>query len=63
MTKEAIANHINKICNKASCFVCAEADKYEHYEQCPYIKLKQLARKRKVLPEDIPEELIINNLK
>lgn len=56
MTKKEIADHTNRVCNKASCFVCAEADKYENYEQCPYLALKQIARTRAVVPEDIPDE-------
>lgn len=57
MTKQEIANHINRVCNRASCFICAEADRYESYEQCPYLPLKQIARNRKVLPEDVPSAL------
>lgn len=39
---------VNKNCNNASCFVCFEGDKYENYTDCPYIKLKQITRVRKV---------------
>lgn len=58
MTKQEIANHINRVCNKASCFVCEEADRYESYKQCPYLPLKQIARSRKVLPKDVSDELV-----
>lgn len=56
--KEYIASRINKICNKAACFVCDEADKYESYEQCPYLPLKQIARERPVTADDVPDELV-----
>lgn len=56
--RENIAKRINTICAKASCFVCAEADKYEDYKQCPYLALKQIARDRKITAEDISEDLI-----
>lgn len=42
--KEYIARMVNKNCRRASCFVCGEADKYENYEDCPYIGLKQITR-------------------
>lgn len=58
MTKQGIAEHINQVCNKANCLMCAEADRYESYEQCPYLALKQIARTRKVLAEDVPDELV-----
>lgn len=55
--KEYIAKRVNENCAKSSCFVCREADKYENYEDCPYLKLKLIARERKVLPEDVSDEL------
>lgn len=56
--KEYIARMVNKNCRRASCFVCGEADKYENYEDCPYIGLKQITREREVKAEDILDELV-----
>lgn len=56
--KEYIANRINKNCFSSSCFVCAEADKYDDYTQCPYLELKQIGRERKITVDDIPDSLI-----
>lgn len=56
--KEYIAKMVNKNCRNASCFVCFEGDKYENYTDCPYIKLKQITRERKIEAADISDELI-----
>ena len=53
MNYQEIAKMVNKNCKPASCFVCAEADKYEKYTDCPYLKLKQITREREVTAEDV----------
>ena len=58
MNKNQIAEAVNENCTQASCFVCAEADKYESYTQCPYLPLKQITRNREVTADDIPDNLI-----
>jgi len=58
MNKTQIAEAVNENCTQASCFVCAEADKYESYTQCPYLSLKQITRERAVTEDDIPDSLI-----
>lgn len=58
VSKEEIANYVNRNCQRASCFVCKEADKYENYTQCPYLQLKQLARERRVTTKDIADEFV-----
>ena len=35
--KEYIAQRVNKNCTRASCLLCAEADKYPRYNDCPYL--------------------------
>ena len=57
LTKQTIVNHVNRICCKSSCFLCSEADKYDTYENCPYINLKEIAMQRRITIDDIPEEL------
>ena len=56
--KSYIANYANNRCNKQSCWYCAEADKYKNLEDCPFFKLKQIARERTVTSEDITDDVI-----
>lgn len=58
MTKEYIAQRVNKNCTRSSCFVCAEADKYPSYTDCPYLPLKLIARDRPITADDVPDELV-----
>lgn len=54
-TKQEIADYVNSNCVEAACFMCAEADKYDSYTECPYLALKQIARERKVTVDDIKD--------
>lgn len=56
--KSYIANYANNRCNKQSCWYCAEADKYKNLEDCPFFKLKQIARERTVTSEDVTDDVI-----
>lgn len=55
--KNYIANYINDKCNRQSCWLCAEADKHEKIEDCPFFNLKQIARERKVTNEDVTDDI------
>ena len=57
MTKEQIANKVNRVCMKASCLMCFEADKYASYADCPVFQLKQLGRARPVTADDVTDEI------
>ncbi len=56
--KLELIKRLEKGCIPASCFVCKEGDKYENYTDCPYNKIKQIARERKLTVDDIPAELV-----
>ncbi len=56
--KDYIAERVNRNCTRASCFVCAEADKYEDYTQCPFLPLKTITRERPVTAEDVTDDMI-----
>lgn len=55
--KEYIAQRVNKNCVRASCLICAEADKYPSYTDCPYLPLKQIARERPITSADVPDDI------
>lgn len=56
--KEEIAKAVNRNCVNASCLMCREADRYGDYKKCPFLALKQIARERKVVADDVPDSLI-----
>lgn len=58
LTKSEIASFVNRNCTRASCFMCAEGEKYADYTQCPYLQLKQISRDRKITEDDIPDNLV-----
>lgn len=58
MDKEYIARRVNKNCTRSSCLMCAEADKYPSYMQCPYLPLKEIAVLRPLTASDISDEFI-----
>ena len=57
MGKAAIADFVNRNCQKASCLMCKEADKYKTYNDCPLLALKQIGRERKLQPQDVPDKV------
>ena len=56
--KNYIANYINDKCNRQSCWLCAEADKHEKIEDCPFFNLKQIARERMITSDDITDDVV-----
>ena len=57
MKHQEIADHINENCIQSSCLMCLEADKYASYNDCPYLKLKQIARERLVTIQDVKKSM------
>lgn len=55
--KEYIAQRVNKNCTRALCLLCAEADKYPSYNDCPYLPLKEIACNRPLTSADVPDDL------
>ncbi len=58
--KEYIAQRVNKNCTRASCLLCAEADKYPSYNDCPYLPLKEIACNRPLTAADVPDDLAVD---
>ena len=53
MTNEKIVKFVNRNCRLTNCFLCPMDEIYHSYKNCPYLRLKQIARERKIIIDDV----------
>lgn len=58
MDKQVVVNFVNRNCTRSACLMCNEGDKYESYEDCPFLSLKQITRDRNITINDVSDELV-----